>query len=148
MLARTGPRLIVEIGSWMGGGLYAWRSTGAEVIGVTLDQARNTVNPHGARMIWGDSTDPLVRRKLVVALAGRRPDFVFIDGDHSAAGVQADWQLARQVGARLAGFHDIAHRVHGPDIRPTYQEAYTGRHHHELIDPGDLEPDGTGLVWL
>ena len=40
---------------------------------------------------------------LEAELAGRRPDFFFIDGDHSAAGCRSDWQLAQRVGARGAG---------------------------------------------
>lgn len=131
----------------MGGGLYAWRATGAEVLAVTLEENRPHLVPHGATIIWGNSTEDETRWLLQVHLAGRQPDLVFIDGDHSTGGARADWELARGLGARIVGFHDIAHRIHGPDIAPVYAAACEGRHHHEIIAP-DPETDGTGLVWL
>ncbi len=39
-------------------------------------------------------------------------DFVFIDGDHSAEGVRADWNDYGPMG-RVVGFHDIADEVVG-----------------------------------
>ena len=32
------PRLILEIGSWHGGSLFAWASTGADVIAMTMPE--------------------------------------------------------------------------------------------------------------
>lgn len=136
----------MEVGSFLGGGLYAWGATGAQVFSVTLGEPRDVLARHGAHVIWGDSHDPEVQWMLAANLAGRRPDFMFIDGDHTTDGARADWEFAVKTGARLVGFHDIAHRIHGPEVRPVYDEACAGRHHHELIDPGP-EPDGTGLVW-
>ena len=140
------PRLIVEIGCGMGGGLAAWQATGAEVIGVTIEGGDHRFTDHGATMVWGDSADPGTRKALREAIGKRQPDFVFIDGDHTADGVRADTELAMSLKPRLIGWHDIAHRIHGPDILPVYTEACRGRRHLEIVQPAP-ETDGFGLVW-
>ena len=109
--ASVRPALIVEIGSLHGGSLWAWRMTGAEVIGVTAQEPVEFTS-HGARMIWGDSTKLNTQRDLREALNGREPDFMFLDGDHSRASAANDWDLARLLGARVVGFHDIRHPNH------------------------------------
>ena len=143
------PALIVEIGCGMGGGLAAWRATGADVVGVTIEGADHRFTDHGALMVWGDSSDPATRKALRTVLDGtfkRAPDFVFIDGDHTPDGVRADAELALSLKPRLIGFHDVAHRIHGPDILPVYADACRGRRHLEIIQPAP-ETDGFGLVW-
>ena len=140
------PRLIVEIGCGMGGGLAAWKTAAPEVIGVTIEGADHRFTGHGATMVWGDSADPATHNQLRKALNRRPADFVFIDGDHTADGVRADWELAQILRPRLVGFHDIAHRIHGPDILPVYTEACRGRRHLEIVQPAP-ETDGFGLVW-
>ena len=152
ILAATKPQLIVEIGSWAGGSLYAWASTGAHVIGVTLPETRPDLNPHGADMIWGDSTQPATQQELEAALAGRAPDFFFIDGDHSAGGAENDFRLAMTARARIIGFHDIRHPAF-PGVRDVYEKACQGRRHMEIVNPhpplasGGPDVIGTGLIW-
>jgi predicted O-methyltransferase YrrM len=56
-----------------------------------------------------DSHDEQTRRDIVAALEGRELDLLFIDGDHSRAGVEADFctysPLVRHGG--MIAFHDI-----------------------------------------
>lgn len=54
------------------------------------------------RAIEADAGRPEVRAQLA-------PDYdaVFIDADHGYASTRAQWELARTLGARLIGFHDI-----------------------------------------
>jgi len=152
ILAGSRPQLIVEIGSWAGGSLYAWASTGAHVIGVTLEETRSTLNPHGAEMIWGDTLQPGTRQELEAALAGRVPDFMFIDGGHSAVCAENDFGLAMAARARVIGFHDIRHPAF-PGVRVVYEKACEGRRHMEIVNPrppaesGGLDAMGTGLIW-
>jgi hypothetical protein len=54
------------------------------------------------KLIVGDSASEHVRAEL----AGPY-DAAFIDGDHSYAGARKDFLLARSLGARLIGLHDI-----------------------------------------
>jgi cephalosporin hydroxylase len=48
------------------------------------------------------STDPAFRRRL----EEDRPDFVFIDGDHSLEGVMTDFEIC-SASADIIGFHDV-----------------------------------------
>jgi len=135
-----------------GGSLNAWASLGALVIGVTLHPVAET---HGALMIYGDSHDAGIQEQLKAALGGRDLSFGFIDGDHSEAGCQADFDLLLSLGAAVIGFHDIACPVN-PDVRLVWDRVKAGRRHAEIINPATPEivnpgvvwPMGTGLVWL
>lgn len=146
------PELIVEVGCNTGGSLFAWRSTGAEVIGVSLGphDPRETCEPHGAKIITGDShllaTIELLRKEL----DGRRPDFWFIDGDHSEAGCRADWRVAQELGAKTVGFHDISpRRIPGdPGVRKVFAEACARFPSVVIRNPADPMNPGAGIVWL
>ena len=85
IVAAMQPKLIVEIGCDTGGSLFAWRSTGAEVIGVSLGphDPSKPWHSHGATLIQGDSHHVNTMARVKKELDGRRPDFFFIDGDHS-----------------------------------------------------------------
>lgn len=118
------PNVIVEIGSYAGGTLSVWTTLAETVFAVDLPPtgiyaATGTAQqPHGARMVFGDSHDPLTRDTLRAALNGRPVDVLFIDGDHTYPGVKADWEmygpLVRPGG--LIGFHDIVAHPAQPDI--------------------------------
>lgn len=106
LLRADPPGVILEIGCWSGGSLYAWKSTGADVIGVTLPDHANILRPHGAEIILADSRH--AKEQILDVLAGRVPGFVFIDGDHDEPVVRSDWELAREVApGAVIGFHDI-----------------------------------------
>lgn len=113
------PRVIVEIGCDAGGTLYAWRAMfpAAAVFGVTLtDNGPHTGgqgfkrNDHGATVLEGDSRDRATLQRLKDQLGGRKADVLFIDGDHTRAGVLSDWlmygPLVRDGGLTI--FHDVA----------------------------------------
>jgi len=104
---------VVEIGSDAGGTLWAWQQLGCRVIGVDQPGAGFgsgiVIDDHGCEIVYGDSHDPLTRQALLGVLKGRPVDVLFVDGDHSFAGVKADWEmygpLVRPGG--LVAFHDI-----------------------------------------
>jgi len=54
------------------------------------------------RLVVGVSASPDIRRQLA-----DQYDAVFVDGDHTYRGAHNDWELARALGARVVGFHDI-----------------------------------------
>lgn len=153
IVAAMHPQVIVEIGSNTGGSLYVWHElTEAEVISVSLgphDPAQ-TFHPWGAHVIAGDSHHPAVIEKLEKQLDGRRPDFFFIDGDHSEAGCRADWLLAQRTGAAAVGFHDISpRRIPGdPGVRKVFAEACARYPSIVIRNPSDPMNMGAGIVWL
>lgn len=144
------PRLIVEIGSWKGGSLFAWSATGAEVIAVTLpDKAAEPFNAHNAQVIWGDSHSWATRDVLWRVLAGRVPDLVFVDGDHTVDGCAADVNLAFDIapGAAVA-VHDINLHRRYPEIgvRKVWDAVSRGVPHMVLENDPDTDP-GCGIIW-
>lgn len=108
--------VIVEIGCDRGGTLWAWRQVCPTVLGITTadnsGQTGGSGDPlmaHGALVLVGDSHEPATYDWLVGVLDGRPVDLLVIDGDHSVAGVRADFAvyspLVRDGGLVL--LHDI-----------------------------------------
>ena len=152
IVAAMRPNLIVEVGCDTGGSLYAWGSTGADVIGVSLGphDPSKPWHSHGATLIQGDSHHVNTIARLEKELDGRRPDFFFIDGDHSEAGCRSDWLLAQRVKSLTAGFHDISpRRIPGdPGVRKVFAEACARHPSVTIRNPADVDNPGCGIVWL
>lgn len=89
-------------------------------------------------VIVGNSADPAIQQAIIDHSIsplrgegrGEGPDnslydVVFIDGDHSLAGVTADWNFAQSLRPRVIGFHDIAtavkHRREGCEVDQLWQ---------------------------
>lgn len=115
------PRVIVEIGTHRFGTLFIWSQLAAEAV-ITCDlvpePALQTLvplfPPPGSScqidLLHGDSHTPEFRERVIRALRGRAVDFLFIDGDHTEPGVEADYNdyrdLVRPGG--IIAFHDIS----------------------------------------
>jgi 23S rRNA U2552 (ribose-2'-O)-methylase RlmE/FtsJ len=80
---------IVEIGCYRGGTLYAWQFFAKNVYGIDLQM---DFNHHGATVIVGDSHLEPTKQKLV-SLLPNGCDMLFLDGDHSEAGVRLDVEM-------------------------------------------------------
>jgi cephalosporin hydroxylase len=100
VVAATDPRVIVEIGCDAGGTLFCWRQLCDAVFGITLPdntwptggQSLPLVD-HGAEVYTGDSHEPETLCWLRERLDGQPVDMLHIDGDHSYAGVKADFEM-------------------------------------------------------
>lgn len=122
-LNTRGVRRVLEIGTRHGDTLHAFGQMvgqGGAVVGVDLpagpwghpDGQANTDRAIAdlverfhveASVIYGDSKSA----EVIAQARARGPfDFVFIDGDHSAEGVRADWRNYGAL-APLIGFHDV-----------------------------------------
>jgi predicted O-methyltransferase YrrM len=120
MLVDYKPKVIVEIGVFAGGTLYAWSRVAPNptVIGIDLMPSGSYPvyasngkprDEHGATVIVGDSHDWKTVAALAKCLDGHPIDCLFIDGDHTYDGVRQDYEMYRplvKVGGLIA-FHDI-----------------------------------------
>lgn len=167
LVASVRPLAICEIGAASGGTLCAMSHAAdqsAVVISVDIDftPARLRALPHVGlptqtlTCIAGDSHQSAVFSRVASILRGRPLDVLFIDGDHSHAGVKADYDAYRTLvrPGGLIAFHDIV-----PDARsrfgtPTasdsggvplfWQELKAGHADVEEIVEG-AEQDGYGI---
>jgi len=114
------PKIILEIGTASGGTLMIWsRIASDRVISCDLQnmdaQAElfTALTPPGSScritLLSGDSHATEFKQRVARELDGAKADFIFIDGDHTVAGVTADYRDYREFvrpGGILA-FHDI-----------------------------------------
>lgn len=114
------PRIILEIGTASGGTALIWSRLAADRV-ITCDLKDMTYQtplfsrfpPPGSNcrvtLLSGDSHGPDFKARVARELNGAQVDFLFIDGDHTAAGVTADYRdykgFVRPGG--LIAFHDI-----------------------------------------
>lgn len=129
-LSRRPPRRILEIGTYRGGTLWAWRVAfpAADIVCVDReipceacerrrahsDCVRARVRSLASTVVIGDSTDYDTRDR-VWPLAGDLErgegfDFVFVDGGHDRAHVESDFGFycPMLAGTGVIAFHDIA----------------------------------------
>ena len=165
--------VVVEIGTLRGGTLWAWcrlAEPNALIVSIDLpggefgggyepDAAAILRSYAHARqelvLIRDDSHAPRTFEELEDLLAGRRVDFLFIDGDHTYRGVKRDFAmyapLVREGG--IIAFHDILPHPGRPDceVHVFWQELVNSRKHMMFVDPGDQKPwgqwGGIGVVF-
>lgn len=136
-------RTALEIGTGAGG-FTQWLAARVSYLLVTIDLpgGSSTGLQHDACLarnaqlkteyshlvtIMGDSHDPLVFADVCRVLEGNPVDLLFVDGDHSRAGVAQDYadygRLVRPGG--VVAFHDIsadAFESHGVDVPRFWRE--------------------------
>ncbi len=114
------PKIILEIGTARGGTLLIWSYLASERV-ITCDLNDMNVQrslysrfpPPGSKcqvtLLSGNSHDASFKARLAKELNGEKADFLFIDGDHTETGVEADYndykEFVRPGG--LIAFHDI-----------------------------------------
>lgn len=120
-------RVIVEIGSFRGGTLELWARVASQLV-VSIDLAVSAdfyggityedMNVRNERFhaefshvrgIVGDSHHLDTERTLRDVLDGTPIDLLFIDGDHTAAGVRADYEMYGKYvrSGGVIAFHDV-----------------------------------------
>lgn len=132
------PKTVLEIGTFKGGTLYMWCQAAADdatVVAVDYPMGewthpfswrRRFFYRHFAKspgqhlhFIGADSHAPSTLERVKAALRGRQVDFLFIDGDHSYAGVKQDFEMYAPLVAKggVIAFHDIQVRPQLPQIQ-------------------------------
>jgi len=133
--AQRHPRIILEIGTAKGGTLLAWSRIATELV-ISIDmfggaggggypKAKQKLFQQFAAdrpgveivLLRQDSHSLETRDRARDLLAGRTVDFLFIDGDHTYAGVKRDFEIWSELvtpGGHVA-FHDILHAPAGSE---------------------------------
>ena len=114
------PRNILEIGTARGGTLFIWSQLAShKVVSCDLFPAGHKQSFYESfpppdstcqvHHLSGDSHSEVFRKKVFSCFSGEKVDFLFIDGDHTEAGVEQDYkdyhELVRPGG--IIAFHDI-----------------------------------------
>lgn len=89
LLAQLRPRLAIEIGTAEGGSLERIAAHSDEAHSIDIVEAP-IEPPENVQLHVGDSRELLPRLLARFEDEGREVDFVLVDGDHSADGVEAD----------------------------------------------------------
>jgi len=94
------------------------------IVSVDIDPLPGNTAP---RLIVGSSADKDVQAQIIKEQAYY--DAVFIDGDHLAEGVRADWEFAKSVTGGQIFFHDFTpdlyHRATGCEVHKVWPEIQT-----------------------
>jgi predicted O-methyltransferase YrrM len=134
-LARK-PKVIVEIGTCNGGTFYLWCQAAerdATIISIDLPEGEFGGGYPACRtdfyrafakegqqvhLVRADSHARETMLQIEKLLAGKKIDLLFIDGDHTYAGVKQDFELYSPLVAKdgLIALHDIAPREDLPRI--------------------------------
>jgi len=163
-------RRVCEIGTFKGGTLFVWcqlAAPDAQILSIDLPGGQLGGGYHERSLpffqsfcqpgqtlhcLRGSSHDAEVRAEFGRVLGDSELDFLFIDGDHSYAGVKQDFefysQRVKQGG--LIGFHDIVHREKQPDIEVHrfWNEVKAQYRHEEFIESSaERRQIGIGLIY-
>jgi predicted O-methyltransferase YrrM len=147
------PQTVLEIGTHRGGTLYLWTrlaQPNATLISIDLPGGkfgggyspfRIPIYKKFARasqqihLLRADSHAATTLEKTKRLFAGRRIDFLFIDGDHTYEGVKNDYQmyspLVRSGG--LIVFHDIAGNYADTQVKSFWDTLKPAHVHREYI---------------
>jgi predicted O-methyltransferase YrrM len=163
------PKTVVEIGTAHGGTLFLWcRLADPQATIVSIDlpggihgggypywkswiYRRFRLARQTLRLLRGDSHRPEMLAQLKSILPGDgKVDFLFIDGDHTYAGVKADFEmyspLVRPGG--LVVFHDICEHPGVADCQVDrfWREVKNERRAREFVDNPNQGNCGIGVI--
>jgi cephalosporin hydroxylase len=162
------PRVIVEIGTYKGGTFYIWcRVSSQAKMCVSIDlpggdygggyskrrlklyheflHDRNDVK---LQFIRNNSHNPDTLKQLQTALAGRLINFLYIDGDHTYAGVKRDYEMYRLLVAPggIIAFHDIVTKTKNCGVYQFWHEIKADFTHQEVI--AEKSNKGIGIIYV
>ncbi|MBD1835583.1 class I SAM-dependent methyltransferase [Cyanobacteria bacterium FACHB-472] len=166
-------KYVCEIGTYQGGTFYLWckaATDNAMLISIDLP-SKTPLEPFSDKRIKfyhhfakdeqqqlhflaADSHQQSTADKVASILGKNQLDFLFIDGDHSYAGVKQDFELYKPLvrpGGMIA-FHDLLPRKDCPGIEVyrLWNEIKSNYRHQEIIaqDGSYANLIGIGIIWI
>lgn len=160
-VAALKPRVILEIGTARGGTLLIWSSIASERV-ITCDLVHRDAQrslfealpPAGSHcrvtLLTGDSHTADFKQRVARELNGQQADFLFIDGDHTEAGVARDYEDYKEFvrPGGIIAFHDIIENQPLPDnqVYHFWKKLKAGQKVEEFIDNRTQCGFGIGIV--
>jgi hypothetical protein len=141
------PKVMLEIGCATGGTLHAWTKVCPEVYGITTPEGvYDNADYYGAEVLLEDSHSQKAQDWVTKKLHGRQLDVLFIDGDHSYNGAQADYNdyapFVKPGGLIL--FHDVCNPFEADAVRMWKEIASEG---HDIFNPNtNGDKRGIGVI--
>jgi len=161
-------RNMLEIGTYRGGTLFAFAQACVENANILSIDYCETLRgriyqvaqgPLLRKIVRGgqrltlfreDSHKPEALQKVLRVLGGQKLDFLFIDADHSYAGVKEDFamysRLVRSGG--IVAFHDIAPSPLAKEVDIFWNEIKCAHQHHEFIHEVGERAMGIGAIFM
>ena len=162
---KLNPKRVLEIGTCKGGTLYLWTRVArpdATIVSGDLrsdkvcggySRLRTPIYRRFARrqqrlhLVRADSHQIDTLEQVKRLFGGSEIDFLFIDGDHSYAGVKRDWEmystLVRKGG--IIAFHDVASNYGETQVKRCWDEIKDNFPHREyMVHPEGLY--GIGVI--
>ena len=170
LIQKHQPRIVVEIGTANGGTLFLWcQLAHPEAVIASIDLPGGIHG--GGYPLWraflykrfagknqriclfrADSKNPKTVQKLQSMLGGRKIDFLFVDGDHTCAGVKADFQNYSPLMSPngIIAFHDVCshQKVLDCQVDVFWREIRDKHRHAEFIEDTNQGWAGIGVLFL
>jgi cephalosporin hydroxylase len=168
IVAEQRPSVALEIGTFRGGTLFVLTRLAtphATVISLDLPESklgkicrwaqtpifnRFTQHSQTLHLLRADSHRKETLSTVSKLLKGRRLELLFIDGDHTYAGVRADFEmyspLVRSGG--VVAFHDIAVQPMPNEVARLWNEIKSRYRHKEILHSTAKDAMGIGVLWL
>lgn len=160
-VAQLKPRIILEIGTARAGTLLIWAGLASDRV-LTCDLFHSPAQrpllealpPRDSgcqvSLLTGDSHTPEFKQRIASALGSEKVDFLFIDGDHTEAGVEQDYEDYKEFvrPGGLIAFHDIVAKQAIPtnQVYPFWERVKQSRDYEEFIDDREQTGFGIGLL--
>lgn len=155
------PKTILEIGTCNGGTLFIWSNLASERV-ITCDLNKTKIREElyqlfpGSKSkcevlsLAGDSHEISFFEKVKDSLNGKKVDFLFIDGDHTEAGVRTDYTMYRPLvrSGGIIAFHDILEKQPTPNNQVYYfwKEIKQDKNTKEFVNDYDQTGFGIGII--
>jgi len=168
LVAEMRPKTVLEIGTFRGGTLFVHSrlaSPDATLVSIDLPGSlfgrvwrwahtpifnRFTKSGQTLHLLRADSHRKQTRSLVSKLFDGRQIDLLFIDGDHSYAGVRADFEmyspLVRSGG--MIAFHDIANQPPPSEVARLWNEVKPNYRHREILHRTTADAMGIGVLEL
>ena len=160
-VAALKPKIVLEIGTARGGTLLIWSSLASQRV-ISCDLVHRAVQkplfaalpPPGSScrvtLLTGNSHEAAFKERLARELAGEKADFLFIDGDHTEAGVGQDYNDYREFvrPGGIIAFHDIIENQPLPDnqVYHFWRQVKLGKSVEEFVDDPGQCGFGIGIL--